>query len=107
MSFAIIKTKSGRHPKKKVFQVCFVGMSKNYDKSEHGNVEKDVDHYIVNRSRVQSLTSNVTYFQPRPAEIQVRNCTKIDRDIKNDVIKIISERLLSTSNLIPAASGVE
>ena len=74
-------------------------MSKNYEQTKHEQIVKEINAHVFKKLNVAEA------FSPRPVEIEVRNCTKIDRNIQTDVVSIIANHLLSCSDQIPLASG--
>jgi tRNASer (uridine44-2'-O)-methyltransferase len=89
-------------------RICFIGRQKNHDDSGADAV-KDVILGMIpdgggdghcdggeedgKRSKRQKSEKE---FVPRPPEIRVRNCTKLDRELKDTILEIILKRLLQT-----------
>lgn len=79
-------------------------MNRVYDESVDSEVKQKVDNFIENLFEMLDEKSAVQ-FVPRSAKIEVRNCTKLDRNIQNEVVTAISTHLLSKENQIKSING--
>ena len=85
-------------------QVCFVGMKTISEEPNHEEMRKKADQFVEKKFQLLSNRAE-KLFVPRPAKIEVRNCTKIHRNIINEVVTTISTYLLSLSNEVETVAG--
>ncbi len=88
-------------------RVCFVGRKRNYSPSERENVLSKVCR-LVSVQRPEEEEGPTEHkkpkFEPRPADIVVRNCTQLDRSLIKDIIDVVVKKCLETENLLPDSS---
>ena len=73
-------------------RVCFIGRQKNGDQSRDEVLTK-IRGFLPNSAKKRKLD-----FIPRPAEIKVQNCTKIDAEVKNKIVDLIFKACLEHRN---------
>jgi len=81
-------------------------MSRKSVRSEHTKVVNEIDVFVQENLKRASTTENSLSFTPRPAQIEVKNCTKINRDVQRNVISTITKHLLTYSQQILLPSGI-
>lgn len=85
-------------------RICFVGSRKSHDMQE---VEMKITNFIDIRCGLnnKSHTNWVDNFVARPKTEIVRNCTKLDRTLIDNIVKKVATHLLATTNCIKDESG--
>ena len=80
-------------------------MSKKFTSTEHEKVVKEVNGFVRDKWRLSSGSERSSTFSPRPAQIEVKNCTKIDRNVQKDAVSTITKHLLAYSCQIQLNNG--
>lgn len=81
-------------------RTCFIGKDRVYPESEMDNYNLLIKKYIYTQSNSENNFSDNRYcdFKTR-SEQKVRNCTQINRNLVEHIVKTIAEELLKTVNL--------
>ena len=78
-------------------RVCFVGRARNHPPKEKQSVITTIMAMLPEEkaSEPSEKKSKLESFVPRPAEIKVRNCTKVATEVREKIIGLVCKRLLS------------
>lgn len=79
-------------------RICLIGSSRNYDESEFNNKCQDIQSFINNSNTQQTDGSSEKWsetFKPREKIEVVRNCSRIDKNLSESIVKKIFDHLLA------------
>lgn len=83
---------------------CIISVGRNYNEESFKEIDVAITGFIAKRTQIvdinESKSNWVKSFTPRPVCETVRNCTKLDRDLINRILKCIVNRLLTEENRI-------
>ncbi|XP_052859774.1 probable tRNA (uracil-O(2)-)-methyltransferase [Anopheles cruzii] len=88
-------------------RTCIVGRTRNYPIEEYDTIDANIQTFINERTTqavpLQNLITDewTSNFKPRDSTEKVRNCTKIDRSIVDQIVAIVFEALLAKRRLVP------
>nr|CAB3267262.1 probable tRNA (uracil-O(2)-)-methyltransferase [Phallusia mammillata] len=82
-------------------RVCHLGMRRLYQESNQQETLKNISNFVQS-SETQSFNHE---FAARPKDQKVRNCTKMDRNVQNEIVNKLTKHLLETVNLRKKGSG--
>ncbi|XP_070503715.1 probable tRNA (uracil-O(2)-)-methyltransferase [Chironomus tepperi] len=72
-------------------RICLIGINRVYQPNEYHEYNEKIQGFID--------ASNKT-FTPREKELNVRNCTKVDRNLSERIVRTIFDALLSEQNFV-------
>ena len=100
-------------------RICFVGRHVTYTESEREATvsrirqligEGDGDNDAAEDSEPGTKKAKVTaddVFVPRPADIKVRNCTRVDRGLTAEIVSMAVDKCLEEENMLETDSGMK
>ncbi|KAL3267728.1 hypothetical protein HHI36_006855 [Cryptolaemus montrouzieri] len=81
-------------------RTCFIGVTKNQNINITSAAEQRIENYINSK-----YGKGKCEFTPRSSEERVRNCTQIDRNIIDKIVKQVVDILLAKVTLLTKANG--
>nr|XP_039266073.1 probable tRNA (uracil-O(2)-)-methyltransferase [Styela clava] len=82
-------------------RVCQVGMRKSHTADKHGEFLKNISDFIDTRHSSHPINfTTSSEFVPRDKIERVRNCTKLERCVQESIVSIITNNILSISNIL-------
>lgn len=80
-------------------RICIVSNGRNYKENEHNNYVNKINNLIQSKCSLNNKNDSCEFdnFKTRSSEIKVRNCTQLDRNFVNDLVLLISEKILLNS----------
>ena len=85
-------------------RICFVGRKLTYEASERETILNQIRYLIGESSENEpdSKRAKVTQdtFVPRPADIQVRNCTRVDKGLVAEIVQLAVNKCLEEENFL-------
>ena len=89
-------------------RICFVGRSRSKHGADQGtlNLKQTIlDMIPAEEKNSEKRQKTDNGFVPRPAEIKVRNCTRIEKSVKEEILGIVLKRLLERENPLTENMG--
>jgi len=106
-------------------RICHIARKRRYSESDQGLIDEKIQWFLGSKNchltlddrdmRSQSqysgsaidVSSNSTgnQFHPREAKEKVRNCTRIDKDVRNSIVVKIFDKLLASENVVGGEEG--
>ena len=87
-------------------RICFVGRSRSKHGADQGTLRQTIlDMIPMEEENAEKRLKTNNGFVPRPAEIKVRNCTRIEQSVKDEILGIVLNRLLDRKNPLTESMG--
>lgn len=83
-------------------RICFVGRTRNYTEDQYKTYIAKLQTFVSSKCKIQlnheSQESWSSQFTPRSEE-RVRNCTKIESDVRESIVNLVTGQLLAKRSL--------
>ena len=86
-------------------RICFVGRNRTKHGADQGTRRQTILDMIPAEENSEKRQKTDNGFVPRPAEIKVRNCTRIEKSVKEEILYIVVKRLLDRVNPLMEGMG--
>ncbi|KAH0567382.1 probable tRNA (uracil-O(2)-)-methyltransferase [Cotesia glomerata] len=86
-------------------RVCLIGWQRNYQESQVPEINKRIEEIINARAlqKINSVNQDDKWssdFKPRDLVEKVKNCTKVDKNIVNEIVNLVANYLLQKVRII-------
>eukprot|EP00794_Sanderia_malayensis_P014324 gene14324-15813_t len=94
---------------------CHIGRKRTYSAANQPDIDAKVERFLNTRGcslvaaniefKGASEAPPVEQFEPREAKEKVRNCTQIDKNVRDDIIQTVANELLGSGKKLGAHAG--
>ena len=105
-------------------QTCHIGRKRTYKEEEQANIDSRIQDFLDQHSSIRldenipvmsgdeaargadkSATCGGDAFEPREAIEKVRNCSQVDKAVRDDIVEKVSKALLRSGDLLGFDDG--